>query len=73
MQKVILWLVLIVFAVLTAVAVMQYGVIGIIQYQLANAAGVQVLADLTIALVLFLVWMWRDAHKRGVSPGLGWY
>ena len=57
MKKNILWLVLIGFGILTAVAIVQYGAIGIFQYQLANVAGMQVLADLVIALTFFLVWL----------------
>lgn len=68
MQRIILWMVLIVFGVLTVAAVTHYSAIGILQHQLANFAGMQVLADLAIALAFFLVWMWQDAKKRGVSP-----
>ena len=68
MNKLILWLVFIGFTVLTAVAVLNHGAIGIFQYQLANFAGAQVLVDLVIALTFFLVWMWQDTKKRGVSP-----
>ncbi|TDR31975.1 DUF2834 domain-containing protein [Hydromonas duriensis] len=68
MKKLILWAVLLGFSVLTAIAVASHGVIGIFQYQLANAAGLQVLVDLIIASAFFLVWMWHDTQKRGVSP-----
>ena len=30
--------------------------------------GVQLIADLLIALLVGVVWMWRDARQRGVSP-----
>ena len=68
MKKMVLWITLILFSLITLFAVMEYGVVGIIQYQLANWAGVQVLVDLIIALAFFLVWMWQDAKKRGISP-----
>ena len=68
MQKIILWLALMALTALTAVAVANHGPIGIFQYQLANFAGMQVLFDLVIALAFFLVWMWHDTKKRGVSP-----
>jgi hypothetical protein len=35
---------------------------------LQNTAGMQVLADLVIALLLFCVWMWRDARASGRRP-----
>ncbi len=66
-MKVALWLVTLLFAGLTAVAVVQHGATGILAYQLANTAGLQVLADLAIALGLFLVWMWQDAKANGIK------
>lgn len=35
---------------------------------LANAATLQVFADLGIALGLVMVWMWQDARQQGISP-----
>ena len=35
---------------------------------LQTSAGWQVLADLTIALTLFLVWMWQDAKVTRRNP-----
>ena len=56
-MKALLWIVTLAFAALTALAVAQHGATGILTYQLANTAGLQVLADLAIALGLFLVSM----------------
>jgi hypothetical protein len=56
------------FVALTAYAVYQYGYVGFFAFALSNAVGVQLLADLTIALTCFVVWMWRDARARGLSP-----
>jgi hypothetical protein len=53
------------FGALSAVAVFQHGYWGIFAYQLQTSAGVQVLADLGIALALVLVWIWRDAKSSG--------
>lgn len=64
----ILWIILILFGVLTVFAVAQHGPDGILRYQLANLAGSQVLADLAIALGLFLVWMWPNAKATGRNP-----
>jgi Terpene cyclase DEP1 len=64
----VLWLVLALFGVLTILAVMQHGPDGILRYQLANLAGLQVLVDLFIALALFIVWMWPNARAKGRNP-----
>jgi len=68
MQRVLLILVLGAFGALTAIAVARHGVVGIFAGQLQKAAGMQVLADLAIALVLVLVWLWRDAKATGRNP-----
>ena len=60
-------LVLLAFADLNAYVVWQYGYIGFLQLVMANAATVAAVVDLTIALLLVTVWMWRDARARGVS------
>lgn len=64
----ILILVLVAFTGLTALAVSAHGLSGIFGPLLANAAGLQVLVDLMIALALFLVWMWRDARRLHRNP-----
>ncbi|REJ83877.1 MAG: hypothetical protein DWQ36_19430 [Acidobacteria bacterium] len=56
---------LIPFTVLTVYAVMQVGYLGIFDYHRHSPAGWQVFVDLVIALVLILVWMQRDAQRRG--------
>lgn len=68
MFRTILALVLLAFLALTAVALWQHGYVGIFAGQFRDAAGLQVLADLAIALGLVLAWLWRDAHERGRSP-----
>lgn len=67
-KKIVLSLVLVDFAALTAYAVHVSGFAGFFETLLASWAGTAVLADLVIALSLVLVWMWRDARTRGVSP-----
>jgi hypothetical protein len=59
-------LVLFAFADLNAYVVWQYGYLGFWQLATANAATIAALVDLTIALALVTVWMWRDATRRGV-------
>lgn len=56
---------LIPFVVLTIYAVARDGYIGLFEYQLASAAGWQVLADLCVALVLVLGWIVPDAKRAG--------
>jgi hypothetical protein len=56
------------FLALTAYAVTQYGFVGIFEQAVANAASLQLFADLVIALSLVMAWMWQDARQRGISP-----
>lgn len=68
MNKTILGAVLLAFGALTVAAVLQHGYVGLFQHQLQNLAGMQVLADLGIALLLVLAWLWRDAQQSGRNP-----
>lgn len=38
------------------------GRLGIVTWYVKSLGGAQVFADLVIALMLFIVWMWRDAQ-----------
>ena len=56
------------FVGFTAYAIYSHGgLLGFLQAATANAAAIQVLIDLCIALGMVLVWMWDDARKRGES------
>jgi hypothetical protein len=68
MRKIILAVTLIAFLVLTTMAVLQHGYVGIFTQQFQSYGGAQVLIDLVIALSLFLVWMWKDARTAGRNP-----
>ncbi|MDT8429440.1 MAG: DUF2834 domain-containing protein [Pseudomonadales bacterium] len=68
MSRSLLMLVLLLFSALTAVALWQHGYWGIVAPHFQTTAGGQVFADLAIALLLFLVWMWRDARAEGRNP-----
>jgi hypothetical protein len=68
MPRSALILILTAFGALTAWAVVQHGYLGIFQIQFASAAGLQVLADLGIALLLCMAWLWRDARALGRNP-----
>lgn len=69
----LLAIVLFLFSALTAEALYQYGVGGVVEHLTANAVTVTALVDLTISLSLIGVWMWNDAKARGISavPYLG--
>ncbi len=58
---------LIVLLAVDAYAVYLYGYIGFFRMVLANFAGFAAFVDLTIALVLILIWMSDDARERKVS------
>jgi len=70
MSRILLVVTLVLFGALTAVTVWHHGYRGIFETMFQSWAGVQVLVDLVITLVLVLVWMWRDAKamQRKVWP-----
>ena len=68
MQKLLLIAALVPFAVLTGIALWQHGYLGIFTLHMQSSAGLQVLVDLAIALVLVLTWMWHDAKRLGRNP-----
>jgi uncharacterized membrane protein YfcA len=55
---------------ITAVALWQEGLVGILAAITHNYWAMQIFADLVIALSLVLVWMWRDAKQsdRNIGP-----
>jgi len=53
------------FAALNVYVVAKYGYAGFFELALANGATIALLVDLTIALSLIGVWMWRDARDSG--------
>jgi hypothetical protein len=63
-----LFAVIIGFGVLTAIALMDVGYVGIIAPQFRSWGAAQVLADLVIVALLACIWMYDDARSRGVSP-----
>jgi hypothetical protein len=67
MQRRLLLLILTVFSALTALALWHHGYWGILEPQFKTWGAAQVFADLVIALLLILVWMWRDARAQGRS------
>jgi hypothetical protein len=68
MRKPILLVVFAAFLILSVAALWKHGYWGLIAPQLESLAGLQILADLVIALSLFISWMWRDARRTGRNP-----
>jgi hypothetical protein len=68
MQRSLLVVTLILFGALTVAALWQHGYWGILAPHFESFGGAQVFVDLVIALVLILVWMWRDAKATGRNP-----
>jgi hypothetical protein len=66
-KQLALSVVLIAFVADEAYAVYLYGYVGFFRMMFANFASFTALVDLTIALVLILVWMGEDAEQRKVS------
>ena len=56
------------FLVLTGYAVYHYGFLAFFDLHALNAIQLQIFVDLVIALTFVMVWMWRDARARGISP-----
>lgn len=65
MQRTLIVVVLVLFSALSLPALWQHGYLGIWEVQFRTWAGMQVLTDLTIALVLVLTWLWKDARATG--------
>lgn len=67
-KQIALGIVLADFVALLGYALYSYGVAGFLALEVGNAVAVASTADLTIALTMVAVWIWRDATKRGISP-----
>ena len=68
MERKLLIAVIVLFGVLTGVALWQHGYWGILEPHFQTFGAAQVFADLVIALTIILVWMWRDARATGRNP-----
>ncbi len=58
--------VIVAFGVLTTLALMDVGFLGIIRPHFQSWGGAQVFFDLVIMGVLVIIWMVRDAPQRGL-------
>ena len=72
-RKIGLTALLLPFAAITALAIKDFGIVGIFEHFLANSAGWQGFADLVVALVLVMSWMIAAARRlgRNVWPFIG--
>lgn len=59
--------VIVLFSVLTALALMDVGYVGIIEPHFQSWGGGQVFADLVILAVLAVMWMFADARTSGIN------
>jgi len=64
----LLLVVSVLFAALTAIALVNVGYLGIIEPHFQSWGAGQVFADLVIMCVLGCIWMIGDARARGTSP-----
>ncbi len=68
MSRVLIVVTLFLFGALTAIALYQHGYWGIIAPHFQSTGAGQVFADLVIALVMVLVFIWHDAKATGRNP-----
>ena len=68
MQRILISITLILFGALTAAALWYHGYWGIIAPHFQSFGAAQVFVDLVIALVLVMIWMWRDAKATDRNP-----
>ena len=65
MQRTLIVITLVLFGALSAVALIEHGLVGLFTTPLQSLAGQQVFADLVISLTLVMIWMWHDAKATG--------
>ena len=68
MQRILISITLILFGALTAAALWYHGYWGIIATHFQSFGAAQEFVDLVIALVLVMIWMWRDAKATDRNP-----
>ncbi|HYB98089.1 MAG TPA: DUF2834 domain-containing protein [Candidatus Limnocylindrales bacterium] len=56
------------FAAFTGYVLYHYGVVGLFEAATANAATMQIMFDLVLALTFFTIWMIGDARQKGINP-----
>ncbi|HQL00936.1 MAG TPA: hypothetical protein PK090_09185 [Smithellaceae bacterium] len=71
MKRALIIVTLLAFTILTVIAVINDGLTGIFGSIFSSWGSLQIFADLVIALVLVIIWMWHDAKVSGRNPW-GW-
>ncbi len=59
---------LLILGVISVLALAEGGLAGFLVGITHSWATVQIYVDLVIAIVFLIVWMWRDANKKGLNP-----
>ena len=67
-RKLLLWFVLVDFALFSTWVMWKVGYLGIWEAGFASAGSLQILCDLVISLSLVMVWLVQDARSRGMNP-----
>ena len=65
MSRFLIVITLVLFGVLTGIAIWHDGITGIFGSIFSSFGSAQIYADLVIALVLIIIWMWHDAKATG--------
>jgi len=68
LRKLLLWTILIDFALYSTWAMWDVGYLGIWEAGFASSGALQILLDLTIACCLIGSWIFQDARARQVNP-----
>lgn len=68
LRKCLLWFLLIDFALFSIWVMCDVGYLGIWQAGFASPGAMQILADLGVACLLIMSWIFADARARGVNP-----
>lgn len=72
MKRVLIIITLILFGGLTGLAVWHDGLAGIFASILSSWGSAQIYVDLLLALILIMIWIWKDAKSAGRNPPWGW-
>jgi hypothetical protein len=71
MHRVLILGTLILFGILTTLAILHDGVTGVFASIIHSYGSLQIYVDLVIAAMLINIWIWHDARSQGRNPW-GW-
>ncbi len=66
MKKILIIFVILVFSAVTAIPILEYGLMGFLKNSINNSGSFQIFIDLVIASGLVIIWMFHDAKKNGL-------